>query len=293
MNTVHLGFKAYDVHELLCHGVATVGGYYARESLAVKLIDTTFLPDEALPDNSLHVACGAALASFLSGAKRKVVFVACDRPMFWLYARPGINSVQELKRGSVATFPDVAPPSKFLKKLLQDAGVNPGLLPSRDDIARLGLLSSSSVDGALLSSRFLPSEVEKTGAKQLAFVGDNLRLPSSGLAVSEEFYGTQPALVATMVGIYHRAMKAVFDNDQSLLRAALVQCFGKNEECLDQSVEVIRACYNPSGYSCDSILQPAIDGMAAGMGLASRDCSELYEFQTIKSYHQSKLTQEA
>lgn len=293
MNCVYLGFKAYDVHELLCHAVATVGGYYADESLEVKLIDTTFVPDEALPENTLQVACGAALASFLHGAKRKVVFVACDRPMFWLYGRSGINTIQELNQGSVATFPDGAPPAKFLQKLLRENGVAPGLLPARDDVARLGLLRSNSVDAALLSSHFLPAEVERTGAKQLAFIGDTLRLPSTGLAVSGDFYDEQPDLVSTMVRIYQRSMKSIFDDDESLLRAALLQCFGKNEAALDQAVAVIRACYNPLGYSCDSLLQPAIDAMAMGMGLATRDSAELYEFKNIKSCNESVLHEEA
>lgn len=292
VKSVYLGFKAYDVHELLCHAVATEGGYYARESLDVKLIDTTFVPDEALPENSFHAACGAALASFLHGARRKVVFVACDRPMFWLYARSGIDSFEQLSQGSVATFPDAAPPSKFLQKLLRENGVAPGLLPARDDVARLGLLSSNSVDGALLSSHFLPSEVERTGAKPLAFVGDTLRLPSTGLAVSENFYDERRDLVSTMVGIYERAMKSIFE-DESLLRSTLLQCFGKSEAAADQAVTAIRACYNPLGYSCDSILQPAIDAMAMGMGLATRKSAELYQFENIKSYNESVLQEEA
>jgi hypothetical protein len=293
VNTVYIGFKAYDIHELLCHAVATVGGYYAQESMTVKLIDTTFVPDEALPENSLQVACGAALASFVSGAKHKVVFVACDRPMFWLYSRPGINNMAELKQGSVATFPDAAPPANFLKKLLREADVAPGLLPSRDDVARLGLLSSSSVDAALLSSHFLPCEVERTGAKQLAFVGDTLRLPSTGLAVSEDCYEEQPEMIATMVRIFKRAMNTIFDVDQSVLRATLTQCFGKHEDYLDQAVAVIHACYNPLGHSCDSILQPAMDSVATSMGLATRDCSEFYQFQTIKSLNLLNLSEEA
>ena len=90
-------------------------------------------------------------------------------------------------------------------------------------------------------------------------------------------------MIATMVRIFQRAMNAIFDDDQSLLRTALTQCFGKNEEYLDQAVAVIHACYNPLGHSCDSILQPAMDSVATSMGLATRDCSELYQFQTIQS----------
>ena len=84
MKHIHLAFKAYDVHELLCHAIADATGLYTDAGLAVALIDSTFVPDEALPENTFHAACGAALGSFLAGQRRKVVFVACDKPMFWL-----------------------------------------------------------------------------------------------------------------------------------------------------------------------------------------------------------------
>ncbi len=285
MRDIYLGFKAFDVHELLCHGIAEAGGFYDDAGISVKLLDTTFMPDGALPENTFHVACGAALASFLSGRKRKIVFVACDRPMFWLYGRPGIDSVNQLKQGRVATFPDPAPPSRFLQAVLKKAGVAPGLLPSRDDVARLALLKSGSVDAALLSSHFLPAEVEQHGARQLAFVGENLRLPSTGLAVSSDMFDEQPELVSSMVGVYQQAMKSVFDDDQSLLREVLLQSFAKPEQSLDQAVQVIRDCYNPFGYSYDNLLQSAVDSMAAGMGLSSRVSGELYEFKYVKSYN--------
>jgi hypothetical protein len=285
MTDIYLGFRAFDVHELLCHGIAEVGGFYADAGISVKLLDTTFMPDGALPENTFHAACGAALASFLSGRKRKVVFVACDRPMFWLYGRPGIDSIDQLKQGRVATFPDQAPPSRFLQAVLKEAGVAPGLLPSRDDVARLALLKSGSVDAALLSSHFLPAEVERHACKLLAFVGENLRLPSTGLAVSQDMFDEQPGLVASMVSVYQQAMKSVFDDDQSLLRKVLLQSFAKSEQGLDQAVQVIRDCYNPFGYSYDNLLQPAMDNMAAGMGLSSRASGELYEFKYIKSYN--------
>ena len=285
MQEIHLGFKAFDVHELLCHGLAEAAGLYAAAGLSVKLIDTTFVPDEALPENTFHASCGATLASFLKGEKRRVVFVACDRPMFWLYGRPGVDSLQQLSQARVTTFPDSAPPSKFLRKLLHDAGVSPGLLPSRDNTARLALITSGSVDAGLLSSRYLPHEVEAHGARQLAFVGDNLRLPSTGLAVSAELYDERPQLVASMVSLYQEAMEKVFDDDEALLREVLLKIFDQPEQGLDQAVQVIRDCYNPCGYSDESLLQSAIDSMAAGMGLASRPAQELYEFKYIKSYH--------
>ncbi len=285
MTEIHLGYKAYDVHELLCHGIADAGGLYTDAKLAVKLLDTTFLPDEALPEKTFHAACGAALAGFLSGHRRKVVFVACDRPMFWLYGRRGVASTDQLTQARVATFPEAAAPAKFLNRLLADADVAPGLIPCRDDVSRLALLTSGSVDAALLSSRYMPAEVLSKGCAQLMFVGEKLRLPSTGLAISQYLFESEPQLVAGMVEIYRQAMKWVFDDDQGLLRKVLVETFAMPGHGLDQAVQVIRDCYTPFGYSDDNLLQPAVDNMAAGMGLSARVAGELYEFKYIKSYH--------
>jgi hypothetical protein len=285
MTPVYLAYKAFDIHELLCHAVADAARLYAKAGISVKLLDSTFTPDDALPENTFHSACGAALASFLAGQQRKVVFVACDRPMFWLYGRPGIDSVDKLAQARVATYPDVAPPAKMLQKFLRESGVAPGLLPCRDDASRLGLLSSCSVDGALISTQYLPYEVEARGGRTLAFLGNALRLPSAGLAVSSDLYETQPLLIGMMVGVYQGAMKIIFDDDQTVLRSVLQQVFNKAPEGLDQAIRVIRQCYNPFGYTYDSVLQPAVEKLAAGMGLASRSSQDLYEFKYIKSHN--------
>jgi hypothetical protein len=281
---VWIGFKAFDCHELLCHMIAQDRDLYSQHDLDVKLLDTTFVPDEALPENTFHVACGAAMTNFLAGRKRKVVFVACDRPMFWLYGRAGVNSVEALAQGRVASFPDAAPPAQFLRRLLGGSGVSCGVLPCRDDTARLGLLASGSVDAALLSSLYLPHEVEARGLNTLAWVGESLRLPSTGLAVSQEMFEQQTQLVATMVGIYQEAMKSIFDDDQ-LLGQVLVQHVGMPDTDIHRAVALVRECYNPFGFSYETVLQPALDAMAQGMGLNSRPAGELYEFKFIKSHH--------
>jgi len=195
MKTVHLGFKAFDCHELLCHSIAQSAGIYTDQGLSVSLLDTTFVPDEALPENTFHASCGAALASFLGGKKRKVIFVACDKPMFWLYGSSDIAAVSDLGQAPIATFPDASTPAQLLRKILSKKGASCGLLPCRDDVARLGMLTSGSVKAALLGSSYLPQEMEARGLNTLTFIGENLRMPSTGLAVSNEMYEREPQLI--------------------------------------------------------------------------------------------------
>jgi len=93
MSAVTLGFKAFDAHELLCHFVAVKSGLYKRHGLQVDLVDITFVAETELPGNWFQASCGAALASAVRGIPQRVVFVATDKPMFWIAARPDVKTL--------------------------------------------------------------------------------------------------------------------------------------------------------------------------------------------------------
>jgi len=282
VTNVQLAFKAFDCHELLCHAVASESGLYRAAGLQVQLIDSTFIPDQDLAEPTFHAACGAALASFLRGSALRCVFVACTRPMFWLYTRPGITTAAELEGARIASFADPAPPAAFLRRRLEDEGVCAELLPCRDDAARLGLLRSGSVDAALISSAYLPQQLEAEGLYPLVFIGDALRLPSTGLAVTDRLLASAPGLVAAMVGVYRRASQRIFTDDL-LLETVLEQTFSIAGMNSDEAARTIRSCYARGGRCDTPLLQVAIDDMAHMLGVASRSAAEFYDFRFLDS----------
>jgi len=277
---VQLAFKAFDCHELLCHAVATESGLYREAGLGVRLIDSTFIPDDAFEESTFHAACGAALAGFLQGRALRVVFVACSRPMFWLYARHGIAAPADLQGARIASFPDHAPPAAFLRGCLADEGVHAKLLPCRDDAARLGLLRSGSVDAALISSAYLPHELEAENLLPLVFIGDTLRLPSTGLAVADELIVKAPELVATMVTVYRQATEQIFSDDQ-LLESVLEKTFSISAANSGEAVRSVRSCYVRGGRCDGASLQQAVDNMARMLGVASRSAADFYDFRFL------------
>ena len=185
MKTVKCGIKAFDIHELLCHFVAQRGGFYAAAGLDVKLVDTTFTPDEKLPvADYFQVACGAA--AFSRDIAFRVFLAAVTRPMFWLYGSAGTEKVEQLAGKRIATFPPLAPPYWFNRIALRNHGLDPDkdveLKPARDDAIRLGLLREGAVDAALISSAISPVTLQELGLNVLSLVGDEIRFVTSGIA---------------------------------------------------------------------------------------------------------------
>ncbi|MFQ5737812.1 MAG: ABC transporter substrate-binding protein [Acidobacteriota bacterium] len=212
-SNVQLGFKAFDLHELLPHFVAQALGYYREASLDVHLRDITFLPGDQYPDNLFSTACGAALVSSLTGHSQKVVLVSTDFPLFWLCAHPQLTWPQGLLGQRVAGYPSVAPPAQFLGIILRREGLSPErdvqIEEVREDAARIGLLKSRQVAAAVISSTVPLPRLEERRLRPLLFFGDRLRIPTAGLAAPARVIQQNPGLVEKMVGVFQRSLRAI------------------------------------------------------------------------------------
>jgi len=285
VETVTLGFKSYDVHELACHFVARQVGLYRRHGLNVRLADTTFIPDAQLPSRTFHAACGAALTAWLDGADTRVVFVAADRPMFWLYARPGLRDLSGLEGKLVAGFPPPAPPAIFLRAILRTHSIDPdrvSTIAARDDVARIGLLSDASVAAALISSAASPQSLAHHGFAALSFFGDEIRVPTTGLAVDSGTLEAEPELVATMCRCYREAL-ALIHNEAGVLEAALAEFVTARGVDQTAMADRIRCAYTRDGRADPATLTAAIGLVAAELGILAPGAPDsLYDFSILE-----------
>lgn len=284
MERVHLGFKAFDMHELLCHFVAREAGLYQRAGLEVRLLDTTFIPDERLPDRNFQVACGAALMSWLQGTSYRVVMTAVDRPMFWLYARPGIAGLQALTGERIAGFPVMAPPAHFLSAILSQQGLTENDLnveAVRDDTARLGLLRSGEVAAAVISSAYIPGQVAAMGYQPLVFFGSCLRVPTTGLAVTERQLEQETDLVEKMVHVFRRSLELIH-SDRDLLGRVLADYFQVPDPLVTAGCDLAQHCFSQTGRCENQVGRAAVAMMAEQLGRRADSAYNLYDFRFLE-----------
>jgi len=282
MTTVQLGFKAFDAHELLCHFIAAKAGLYQRHRLQIELVDITFAIDKDLPQHMLQVSCGAALVSALRGTPQRVVFVAVDRPMFWLYATRDIESLKDLKNKKVATFPVGAPPHHLANIILQRAGIDPkedvALAPGRDDVARFGLLKTGDANAAVISSAVSPVAVKKAGFHELCFFGDTIRRPTTGLAVHATQLTQQAGLVETLVAILKEGL-SLLHNDPALVVDVLQHYFGVPTDIAGKTAAMYEKYFTHDGRTTPEIAQLAVDSLRKALQIStSISWQEIYDF---------------
>lgn len=280
MTNVQLGFKAFDIHELLTHFVAERGGFYQQQGLEVGLIDSTFIPDEQLPPRTFSAACGAALVGYLNGAPNKVVLVNTDSPMFWLYSCEGLSSIEQLAGKRIASYPGLAPPAHFLSFLTK--GMDVQLLPVSTDAARLGLLQSGDVDVALISSALPPAVMESKGFEEPLQTGEVLRVPTTGLAISKALLQEEPELVTRMVKAQLKSLSELAENDQ-LLSEVLTNGFGLPVSAVEPTSALVRKLFTKNGCSNADIEQTALTKLSSHLGLEQKQDDSLYDYSILNS----------
>lgn len=284
MQTIQLGFKAFDAHELLCHFIASRAGLYKRENLNVELIDITFIPESELRLDVFQASCGAALSSALRGIPQKIIFVATDKPMFWIYSRSEIMSLDKLSNSKIATFPAIAPPHHLANIILSKSGIDIEkelmLLPARDDLARFGLLKSSNVDAAVISSAIAPAKIERAGFNKLCFFGDEIRIPTTGLAIDQSYLDKEPLLVQTLVNI-HKESLSIMHNELDLLATVLQERFDVDDELKNETAELYQQYYTRAGRTTDEIARNAIASLCKSLSISTLPVwDQIYKFDT-------------
>ncbi len=287
MTAVTLGFKAFDAHELLCHFVAVKSGLYKKNQLQVDLVDITFIAETELPGHWFQASCGAALASAVKGIPQRVVFVAVDKPMFWIYASPGIKSVADLKNRRLATFPAIAPPHHLANIIMSRAGLDiskeVSLHSARDDTARLGLLKGGYVDAAVISSAQAPAKLIGLGFNTLCFFGDEIRIPTTGLGVDQNYLDKEFELARLLVDT-HKASLLLIQNDPVLVGRVLQEYFDVAKEHADATARFYQSCFTKDGKTTADIAQAAINGLSTSLNDSALNVSKPIAWQQIYQF---------
>lgn len=137
--------------------VAKEKGYYREEGLEVELVVMRAARTiQALVGGNVDFssAGGAGLPPVLRGAPIRFLFTTFNRPMFWLYAKPDIGSIKELKGKKVGVSSIGSGPDSLLRDLLKKHGLEGGrevtIMAIGEGQARYFALRAGSVDAAMI-----------------------------------------------------------------------------------------------------------------------------------------------
>jgi NitT/TauT family transport system substrate-binding protein len=193
--------------------IARDEGFFTRRGLDVELnVNPAALGLQAMLAGEFDFAgaVGTSVTAALNDAPIRIVIINFDRPMSWLFARPGITALPELRGKTLAVSAPGSLDDANARQLLRGAGVDADrevvFLNIGTPDARLAPLLAGAVEAAVL---VLPGNVhaKQAGMTELAFFGDHMRGAYAGLSTTTQTIQERRDLVKATVAAVSDAVE--------------------------------------------------------------------------------------
>jgi NitT/TauT family transport system substrate-binding protein len=153
--------------------IAKEAGFYKEEGLNVDLVVMRGAPAiQALIGGTVPFASsgGAGLLPIVRGAPLRVIFTTFSRPMFWLYSKSEIKSIEDLRGKKIGVSSIGSGPDSLLRVLLKkynlDGGRDVAILATGPGPARFFALKAGATDAAVLNEQ-AALMAQESGFRQL------------------------------------------------------------------------------------------------------------------------------
>ena len=158
--TVNVAVPSFSM-SLVAFMAAKERGYYRQEGLDVNFVlMPAAIASRALIAGNVDFATvgGSALTASLGGAPLRLLFSSFSRSLFWLYSRPEIADVKELRGKKIGVSSIGSGPDSMLRDLLRVHGLQGGkdvaILAVGVDSSRYASLANNVIDAVVLSTPY-------------------------------------------------------------------------------------------------------------------------------------------
>ena len=253
--------------------VARDRGYYRQEGLDAQLIVMpSALGTQALLGGNVKfsTAGGAGLLPILRGAPIRFMFTTFSRPMFWLYSRSDIRSVENLKGKKVGVSSLGSGPDSLLREILKKHGLDGGrdvaIMPVGSGTARFLALQAGTVDAEKLTN---PANLmaQDAGFRELVSFIDQEWIELQGtINVTDHLLASDPTLVekfirATLKGFIH------FRDLRSQTIGILIRFLRVKEDAAAKIYELMRPSLTQDGIVSEEIQRKSLEHVIDRVGL--------------------------
>lgn len=285
MHTIDLTYVGRGIHEELVAYVADQEDYYEQEGVHVALRDGCAW-DGARVRRTATIGLGRAVLSRVTdGVPWTVLCVNTDRPLFWLLARDGYTSVEELKGRRIGIHAPKTAPGCFARIVLRKHGLDPDhdvrsvVMTPGDYGLHLRRLAEGGLDAAFVGSTLAPEvTAEEHGLRLLSFIGDDFRIPTVGVAVDTTHIAPDDPAVRALVRANRRALHTIHDDPDLAVRHinALIPSLTEAEARRHYD-RYIAPYFTADGRHDPSVAAQAVASVAEELGVpAVPDAAEVY-----------------
>ena len=263
---IRIAIPGYNITQISFF-VARERGFYKEEGLDVELIQMTgTLANLALMSGEVPFTSvpTAAMTANLRGANLRVLFTTFERPLFWLYSRPQIRDVKELKGKKIGVGGLNQGSYTLLREFLSDQGLEPGrdytLIQAGDSAPRFMALTSGFVDATLMPLPWNFS-AQDAGMHELAALSKSaITAPTGSIVVREDLLRSEPQLVEQFTRATLKGLRYATERRSGAI-AALTQSLKIKDELAGKGYDAARPALTSDGTMNEASQRKALDSV--------------------------------
>lgn len=270
--TIRIAIPGYNITQISFF-VARERGFFKDEGLDVELVQMTgtlanlALMTAEVPFTSVPTA---AMTANLRGANLRVLFTTFERPLFWLYSRPQIRDVKELKNKKVGVGGLNQASYTLLREVLSNYGLESGrdytLIQAGDSAPRFMALTSGFIDATLMPLPWNFSAQEAGMHELVALSKSEVIAPTGSIVVREELLRNEPQLVEQFTRATLKALRYSLERRAGAI-AALTQSLKIKEDLAAKGYDSARPALTADGTMSESSQRKALDAVLKGAGI--------------------------
>ncbi|HEY1373712.1 MAG TPA: ABC transporter substrate-binding protein [Candidatus Binatia bacterium] len=264
-------------------------GYYREEGLQVELVVMpAAISAQALVAGNVEFisAGGSSLPPALRGAPIRFYFTAFYRPMYWLFSRPDIQGIKELKGKKLGVSSIGSGPDSLLRQVLKNNGIDGGrdatIMALGASTARFYALQAGSVDASMLG---IPANLlaEDAGFRQLlSFIHQEFLEFQGNIVAREQLEQSDPSLLERFARATLKGFLSYRDN-----RAAAVKLLSRfmkiAEPQMARTYDAILPSLTRDGTVSEDLQRKSIEHILDRVGLKEAPPMErIYRYGLVK-----------
>ena len=287
VDRINIALPSFAVTNLPVY-IAVDKGYYLEEKIEPRiiLIGGPLGVAALLGGDVQFGAVGdTAVRARFQGAPLKVIATNLERPLYWLYGRPEIGSLNDLK-GQPVVVRELGNASQiFFIKILKEQfrWSNPERdirwVPTREIMQTL--LSRGAVAGLLTTNEIVPAT--RNGFKMLLDIGKYVKIPVGGIVTTETLMTNKPDLIqrfllATLKGLWFLRKK------EKEAVAILAKWMRIDQDSAAKIFSSARDFFSANGTVGDEAMQQSLEINRRAVRTIARGQSpaDVFEFGPVK-----------
>jgi NitT/TauT family transport system substrate-binding protein len=202
--------------------VAKDAGFFQQEGFTVELVVIPAAMNiKVLLSGEIQYATtvGSAVVAAVRGINVRTAMVFVDKPLLDLVGAPGVSSIQELNGKAVGISSRGGLHDVSMRRILSGSGVDPAqvtVLTVGGQGAMFAAVKTGRIAAGLLNPPFNFLS-HREGMKSLAFAGNFVRLPSTGIVTLAETLERSPEQARRVTRALARARTFAVDNKAKVM----------------------------------------------------------------------------